>query len=60
MMRAEALVDLAAVLLAAGDPDGQTALEEALDLYTRKGNNVSAARVRGLLEDLAPRAAEGA
>ncbi len=60
MMRAEALVDLAAVLLAAGDPDGQTALEEALDLYTRKGNSVSAARVRGLLEDLAPRAAEGA
>ncbi len=60
MMRADALVDLAAVLLAGGEPEGQTALEEALDLYTQKGNSVSAARVRGLLEDLSLRAAEGA
>ena len=60
MMRADALVDLAAVLQAGGVPEGQTVLEEALDLYTRKGNSVSAVHVRRLLEDLAPRAAEGA
>ena len=56
VMRADALVDLAEVLLADGDPEGQTALEEALALYARKGNTVAAARVRDLLDDLVPRA----
>ena len=49
VMRADALVDLAEVLTASGHADGRPPLEQALDLYTRKGNVVSAARVRTLL-----------
>jgi hypothetical protein len=41
---------LAEVLPASARPEGQAALEEALDLYMRKGSTVSAARVRELLD----------
>jgi tetratricopeptide (TPR) repeat protein len=57
VMRADALVDLAEVLPPTAQPDGQAALEEALDLYTRKGNTVAAARVRELLDRLVPETA---
>jgi class 3 adenylate cyclase/tetratricopeptide (TPR) repeat protein len=52
VMQADALVDLAEVLPASARPEGQAALEEALDLYMRKGSTVSAARVRELLDRL--------
>jgi hypothetical protein len=49
-MRADALLDLAAVLRAAGrDADALPPLRQALDLYEAKGNMVSAARTRALL-----------
>jgi tetratricopeptide (TPR) repeat protein len=57
VMQADALVDLAEVLPAGARAEGQAALEEALDLYTRKGNTVSAARVRELLDRLVPETA---
>ena len=50
---ADALVVLAEVLGLAGKPkEAATALEEAVALYERKGNVVSAAKTRALLEDL--------
>jgi ATP/maltotriose-dependent transcriptional regulator MalT len=49
---ADALVALAAAMTPAGD-DWAAALQEAAGLYEAKGNDVSAARVRGLLEPAA-------
>jgi hypothetical protein len=50
----DALVVLAEVLCLAGKPeDAASALNEAVALYERKGNVVSAARARALLEELA-------
>jgi class 3 adenylate cyclase/tetratricopeptide (TPR) repeat protein len=54
VMQADALVDLAEVQLAGGALEGRKALDQALDLYTSKGNVVSAARVRDLLGRLVP------
>jgi hypothetical protein len=54
VMQADALVDLAEVQLANGSLEGRAALDEALGLYTSKGNEVSAARVRELLGRLVP------
>jgi ATP/maltotriose-dependent transcriptional regulator MalT len=54
VMKADALVDLADVLFASGEPERQEALAEAHGLYELKGNVVSAARVRGLLDELVP------
>ena len=49
-MRADTLLDLAAVLRAAGrDADALPPLRQALDLYEGKGNRVSSARTRALL-----------
>jgi class 3 adenylate cyclase/tetratricopeptide (TPR) repeat protein len=49
-MRADSLVDLAAVLRLVGRTDDRKALlEGALRLYEQKGNVVSAARARGVL-----------
>jgi len=49
-MRADTLLDLAAVLRAAGrDAGALPPLRQALDLYKAKGNQVSAARTRALL-----------
>lgn len=49
----DAELDLAEVLVAAGRPgEASLALERALDLYRRKGNTVSAARVTELLSKL--------
>ena len=48
---ADALVDLAAVLRASGDDESAgPPLREALELYGRKGDRVSARKVRDLLE----------
>lgn len=47
-LRADLLVDLA-ILLVSGDPKGATALiGQAIELYERKGNVISAARARSL------------
>jgi class 3 adenylate cyclase/tetratricopeptide (TPR) repeat protein len=54
VMKADALVDLADVLLARGEPEWQEALAEAQSLYELKGNVVAAARVRSLLDELVP------
>jgi class 3 adenylate cyclase/tetratricopeptide (TPR) repeat protein len=52
-LRGDALVDLAAVLEAAGRAgDAATALRDAIALYQRKGNVVSAARAHTTLERL--------
>ncbi len=51
VMRADALVDLAECPHRKRARGRTDRLEQALDLYTRKGNVVSAARVRGLRED---------
>jgi tetratricopeptide (TPR) repeat protein len=49
-MRANALADLAVVLRLAGRAaEAERLLRQALDLYQRKGNQVSAARIRDLL-----------
>jgi hypothetical protein len=49
-MRADALVDLAEVLRLVGRKDEpKDVLEDALRLYERKGNVVSAARARDVL-----------
>ena len=51
--RGDALVDLAAVLDRAGRAsDAATALRDAIALYERKGNVVSADRARTTLERL--------
>jgi tetratricopeptide (TPR) repeat protein len=50
---ADALVALAEVMRAAGRPaEAAVALEEALALYERKGNVVSAAKARAALDEL--------
>jgi hypothetical protein len=49
-LRGDALVDLAAVLERAGD--AAAALRDAIALYQRKGNLVSAARAHTTLERL--------
>ncbi len=52
---AEALAVLADVLHRQGcTPEAATALEEAIALYERKGNVVSAAKARAMLEELVP------
>jgi hypothetical protein len=49
----DALVDLAGVLRIAGrSGDAIPVVEEAIALYERKGNVVSAAKARALLEEL--------
>ena len=55
--QADALVDLAEVLQAGGQgADASAALDEALELFERKGDLASAARARAMLEDApAPR-----
>ena len=59
-MRGDCLVTLAEVLATAARPDeARAALEEALELYERKGNLVSADRARALAE-LAARAEQPA
>jgi tetratricopeptide (TPR) repeat protein len=58
VMKADALVGLADVLRARGEPERREALAEAQDLYELKGNVIAAARVRGLLDDLVPGAAD--
>jgi class 3 adenylate cyclase/tetratricopeptide (TPR) repeat protein len=51
-LHGDALLDLAELLRAAGRPsDAVAAAERALALYERKGNLVSAARVRGALAE---------
>ena len=51
---ADALLVLAEVLRLAGRPEeAASALEEAVALYERKGNVVSAAKARALLEEVA-------
>jgi tetratricopeptide (TPR) repeat protein len=54
-IRGDTLVDLAGILRLSGRPaeSTATALEEAVALYERKGNVVSAARARVLLQELA-------
>jgi tetratricopeptide (TPR) repeat protein len=54
VMKADALVDLAEVLLAGGEPGWQEALAEAQALYEQKGNVVAGARVRSVLAELVP------
>jgi class 3 adenylate cyclase/tetratricopeptide (TPR) repeat protein len=51
VMHADALVDLAQVLFETRPAEGRVALEDALERYERKGNAVSAARVRALLSE---------
>jgi tetratricopeptide (TPR) repeat protein len=54
-VRADTLVQLAHVLAAAGEEsEAARALEQALDLYERKGNVVSAGRAREMLTTLTP------
>jgi tetratricopeptide (TPR) repeat protein len=52
-LRGDTLVDLAEILTLAGKPENAaTALDEAVALYERKGNVVSAAKARALLVEL--------
>lgn len=52
-MQGDAYADLGEVLLLGARPDeAAAALEQALDRYERKGNLVSAGRVRARLTDL--------
>jgi Flp pilus assembly protein TadD len=52
-VQADALADLAEVLARRGrNDDARAALEEAVTLYERKGNVVSMARARSLLDAL--------
>ena len=52
-LRGDTLVDLAEILARAGRPEeGASPLREAVDLYERKGNVVSAAKARALLDEL--------
>jgi hypothetical protein len=54
-LRGDCLVTLAHVVAAAGRQDEvRTTLEQALDVYTAKGNLVSAERTRELVRELAP------
>jgi class 3 adenylate cyclase/tetratricopeptide (TPR) repeat protein len=54
VLRADALIDLAMVLIWAGrGGDAEPAIREALDLYERKGATVSLERASALLEDIA-------
>jgi tetratricopeptide (TPR) repeat protein len=50
-MLGEAIVDLAEVLRAAGSSVDARLIAEALDLFERKGNVVSAAKTRALLQE---------
>ena len=50
MLRAESLVELAAVLRCAGREGADAALEEAIAAYAAKGDVVSSARVMALLQ----------
>ena len=50
MLRAESLVELAAVLRCAGREGAGAALEEAVAAYGAKGDLVSSARVAALLQ----------
>lgn len=53
-IHAQALIALAEVLHRGGwSPEVEEALRKALDLYERKGNRPSAARIRAQLEELA-------
>ena len=53
---AATLLDLAEVLRLAGRPDAaNAAVHEAIELYTRKGNTVSAGHARSLIASLAAR-----
>ena len=48
-LRGDLLLDLAEILLAGGDLEGaRQASAQAIELYERKGNVVSAARARSL------------
>ena len=51
MLRAESLVELAAVLRCTGRDGADAALEEAVAAYGAKGDVVSSARVAALLHD---------
>ena len=52
-IRGDTLIDLAEVLRLSGQPEeAASALEEAVGLYERKGNVVSAAKARALLDEL--------
>ena len=51
-LRGDMWMDLAEVLTVRGSTDARDALEQALALYERKGNLVSAARARGRLAEL--------
>src|SRR6266540_4010911 len=55
ILRADALVDLGHVLRGNGHGDGIEAVREAIDLYERKGNVVSAAKANALLTELETR-----
>ena len=57
--RADVLMDLAGVLLGEDPAGAATAAEEALELYERKGNVASAARVQSFLAGLRSRAGAG-
>jgi ATP/maltotriose-dependent transcriptional regulator MalT len=51
-LHGDALMDLAEVLRRTGEPEGgAAAVSQALGLYERKGNLVSAARARAAIED---------
>jgi hypothetical protein len=53
LLQGDTLVDLAEILERAGRPEeAVTPLREAIDLYERKGNVVSAAKARALLGQL--------
>jgi tetratricopeptide (TPR) repeat protein len=53
LLRGDALLDLAEVLVATGRPtEAVPAIEKALQLYERKGNVVSASAARGRLAQI--------
>jgi ATP/maltotriose-dependent transcriptional regulator MalT len=62
LVQAGALTDLAEVLELAGRPlEGASQLEDAREIYVRKGDRVSSERTRALADELRARAAfEGA
>jgi Flp pilus assembly protein TadD len=53
VLRADALIDLAMILIWAGRrSDAEAPIREALELYERKGASVAAERARHLLDEV--------